>query len=487
MVSAVIGSCVVSIGNGAFSSCTNLTSITVNAVTPPTLGSYAFDNTNNCPIYVPCESIDTYKSVWSSYASRIACISKLYLTLKDSSEVSLNCDSSSAITLSDTQDYTYDRRIITAEIGNCVTSIGESAFYGCSAMTSIIISNSVTSIGESAFYYCKQLQTVAIPSNVTNIGRYAFNRCLGLVNITIPSGLTSISDGTFQDCNNLVYATIPSGVTSIGNNAFNSCEALTSVTIPNTVTSIGEGAFNDCRSGLTHVTIPNSVTSIGGSAFKNCYRLDSVDIGSGVTSIGSYAFSNSVRLTSITINATTPPTLGSNAFDYTNNCPICVPSGSVNTYRSASGWSTYASRIIPKESTEKYRLIYDSYPTYSANCDSSLTLTRDDVNYNNHYNRITSAIIGDCITSIGNSAFTNCTSLTSIVIPSGITSIGNSVFYNCTSLTSVTVNATTPPSLGYSAFYNTNNCPIYVPSSSVNTYKSASGWSSYSSRIQAIP
>jgi hypothetical protein len=58
----------------------------------------------------------------------------------------------------------------------------------------------------------------------------------------------------------------------------------------------------------------------------------------------------------------------------------------------------------------------------------------------------------------------------------------------CSGLTSIIVNATTPPKLSNSnAFNNTNDCPIYVPSGSVNTYKSASGWSTYASRIQAIP
>ena len=95
--------------------------------------------------------------------------------------------------------------------------------------------------------------------------------------------------------------------------------------------------------------------------------------------------------------------------------------------------------------------------------------------------------IGDAITSIGRYAFPYCTGLTSCTIGSGVTSIGDSAFQICTSLTSITVNATTPPTLGSVAFDNTNDCPIYVPSASVNTYKTASGWSTYASRIQAIP
>ena len=77
--------------------------------------------------------------------------------------------------------------------------------------------------------------------------------------------------------------------------------------------------------------------------------------------------------------------------------------------------------------------------------------------------------------------------ITSLSIPDGTTKIGGYVFYNCSSLTSITIKATTPPTLGSSAFDNTNNCPIYVPAKSVNAYKTATNWSAYANRIQAIP
>lgn len=133
-------------------------------------------------------------------------------------------------------------------------------------------------------------------------------------------------------------------VTSIGQAAFIGCSGLTSITIPDSVTTIDYDVFNNCSS-LTSVTIPNSVTIINANAFSNCSRLTSVTIGSGVTTIGSTAFSNCTSLTSVTINATTPPTLRTNVFSNTNNCPIYVPSASVSAYKSATNWSSYASRI----------------------------------------------------------------------------------------------------------------------------------------------
>ena len=140
----------------------------------------------------------------------------------------------------------------------------------------------------------------------------------------------------------ITEAVLDSTVTSIGDYAFYGCSKLTSVTIGNGVTIIGNYAFYGC-SKLTSVDIPNSVTSIGSFAFNGCSSLKSVTISDSVTGIGRYAFQVCVSLTSVTVNATTPPTLGTSAFESTNNCPIYVPAESVDAYKTA--WSTYADRI----------------------------------------------------------------------------------------------------------------------------------------------
>ena len=129
-----------------------------------------------------------------------------------------------------------------------------------------------------------------------------------------------------------------------GYRTFYECFNMTSIVIPSGVTSIGEDIFRYC-SGLTSVTIPDSVTNIGNRAFANCSGLTSINIPSGVTSIGHNAFYQCSSLTSITVEAINPPTLGNSVFANTNNCPIYVPSASVNAYKAASGWSTYASQI----------------------------------------------------------------------------------------------------------------------------------------------
>ena len=209
-----------------------------------------------------------------------------------------------------------------------VWSGGPSGYnYGFSSIKDIVIPNSVTTIGKGAFCYCTNLTHITIPNSVTSIGSCAFYVCESLTSITIPNGVTSIDDAAFSKCTNLTSITIPNGVTSIGERVFYNCSNLRSITIPNSVTSIGEEAFQSCSS-LTNITIPDSVTSIGPGAFNRCSSL-----------------------VSVTVESTTPPTLESRYGDYghfDNNASgrkIYVQSASVNTYKTATNWSTYANDI----------------------------------------------------------------------------------------------------------------------------------------------
>ena len=101
----------------------------------------------------------------------------------------------------------------------------------------------------------------------------------------------------------------------------------------------------------------------------------------------------------------------------------------------------------------------------------------------------TEVIVGDDITDIGKGVFYDVNNegiLTSATIGTGITSIDNQTFGGNVNMTSITIKATTPPTLGLYSFDNANDCPIYVPASAVATYKAATGWSEYASRIFAI-
>lgn len=102
-------------------------------------------------------------------------------------------------------------------------------------------------------------------------------------------------------------------------------------------------------------------------------------------------------------------------------------------------------------------------------------------------NAITSVIIPNSVTNIASKSFRTCINLTSIKIPNSVTFIDEDSFRSCRSLTSITIEATKTPTLGLDVFTDTNNCPIYVPSNSVEAYKTATNWSVYADRIQAIP
>ena len=133
---------------------------------------------------------------------------------------------------------------------------------------------------------------------------------------------------------------------TIGTYMFYYCYALQSVTIPSGVTSIGGSAFSGCYS-LQSVTIPSGVTSIGANAFQNCYSLPSAIIPSGITSIEARTFNNCYSVKEYHVLPATPPTLSNtNAFSgIPSDCIIYVPSGSLNAYKTATNWSTHASKM----------------------------------------------------------------------------------------------------------------------------------------------
>lgn len=289
---------------------------------PPVKPIYKWINIPITQDYI-CDDCPTYQTRWVRTDETICSGTpepptptdkKFVGTYNDGTTREVECNGDGTLTSGETQPSVAEYSGVTdAVIGDCVTIIGEGAFRNggsyLPSLTAVTIPNSVTTIGGQAFY-----------SSYNTIKR-----------------INSNIDGV---CN------IPNSVTSIGEWAFFNCHSLRSIDIPNSVTSIGDGAFAVC-SGLTSVNIPSGVTSISNRVFYGCNSLTSIDIPDSVTSIGDQAFDGCSGLTSVTCFATTPPSLRYWVFDNTNDCPIYVLASSVNAYKTAENWSTYASRIQP--------------------------------------------------------------------------------------------------------------------------------------------
>ena len=255
-----------------------------------------------------------------------------------------------------------------------------------------------------------------------------YNYRTQITSYTIGDSVTSIGEYAFYNCSNLTNITIPNSVTTIGEKAFYNCKSLTSITIPDSVTSISSFTFYGCSS-LTSVNIGNGVTSIGEEAFYNCKSLTSITIPNSVTTIGEKAFYNCKSLTSIIVdeNNKNYSSLDGVLFNKDKTTLICYPAGKTNT-----------SYTIPNSVT--------SIGNYAfRDCSSLTSITIPDSvtsigNYAFHdCTRLTSITIPDSVTSISSFTFYGCSSLTSITIPDSVTSIGNYAFSSCISLTSITI------------------------------------------------
>ena len=325
--------------------------------------------------------------------------------------------------------------------GKSVTSIGKGALSWDANIESITIPSGVTEIGECAFQWCENLMSITIPDSVTQIGDYVFLACTNLIEIEvetdnkcyssdkgvlfnknkteiicypagikdtiylIPSSVTSIAKRAFEDCSNLTNIKMPDRVSYIGDLAFARCTSLVNITIPDSMTSISYGTFSGCTN-LTSIKIPNSVTSISYRAFSGCKSLTSITIPDSVTSIDELVFEDCTCLTSITIPDSVTE-VSDRAF---------IGCTSLTAINVAIENQYYASANGVLYNKDKTTIIY--YPD-----------GKKDKNYK----------IPDGVTSIGEYAFDDCTSLTSITIPNSVTSIGEYAFYGCASLTSILI------------------------------------------------
>ena len=495
----VIEKGVTSVGDYAFRSCNNLTSIMIsNSVT--SIGNYAFFYcTSLTSVTIPdnVTSIGNYAFAYTGLKS---------ITIPDS-----------------------------------VTNIGNYAFAGCKDLTSITIPDSVTSIGNYAFYNCSSLTSITIPDSVTSIGNSAFVGCKNLTSITIPDSVTSIGESTFKYCSNLKTISL-SCKSSLKRNDFGEQADLVSYTNQHLLTKTAAKAATCTEDGnkeywtcehcgkyfLSDDTNPETAKAVeqaetvipashkltkveakavtcaedGNKAYWTCEHCGKYFLSDDAnpetakavelseTVIPALKHKNATTRGAVEPNETKP---GYSGDRYCPDCDTVLEKGYTYWVEDNLTWKLYEDgtlNISGKGAMKNYNYYNNPSPAFK-NSNVKKVVIEDGVTSieNSAFDScssLTSITIPDSVTSIGNSAFNNCSSLTSITIPDGVTSIGNSAFFGCSSLTSVTI-PDSVTSIGNVAFCNCSSLTSITISDSVTSIEESTFYGCSSLTSITIP
>ena len=382
-----------------------------------------------------------------------------------------------------------------------VVSIGNSAFYECTGLTSVVIPEGVTIINYRSFEYCSGLTSVTFPSSLTTIESEAFYGCSGLTSVTIPANVSNILDYAFDGCDGLTsiwvesedcyidmasfsdtaYANavvyVPAGSLSYFQNEsywrlFEQIVEFDNLTVTiddityqlnsdNTATVIPDNyselsPFNRVRIPATFSYSGKTftVTSIAEGAFSGCTELSVVALPATLTSIGDYAFADCPPYLQVFSHNPTPPAVNSNAFPASTLAAgktLWVLDGNLGAYQEADVWKDF-DRIFETTDFGSYKFQLNDDLTATVIRVPSLTELEipDKFYYADGYEEIWYDVTG-----IG-AWMESRPSTTSLVLPSSLTTIGEGAFCGWTGLTEIVIpeNVTT---IGAYAFLN---CPL---------------------------
>ena len=457
LYSVIIGPKVTNIGNGIFSRCDNIHSLTINSGvvsigedafstpnkviwltnTPPKGYYYAegrinyvaneqYTSLDNVHVYPYLSSIfetDGVKYVPVSPSERtchaIDCVYDSTATIINIEEsvsfqgVDMNVTEVMPLTF---YENSHIKEVSVSHSGN----IGNQAFYNCDSLETALISNH-GDLGNQAFYHCSSLNNITLGNNISSFGNEAFYQCVCLQEIVIPESIDTISESCFEGCSALANVDLGQGVNVINKYAFQDCSALSQISIPKSVKEIEDNVFKGCTA-LSDIIIEDrneilSLDSNGSSAlFADC-PLDSLYIG------------------------------GKIAYETSSSC------GRSPFYRNTS----LRTVVI----TNKEDQIYDNEFYGCTN--------------------LKNVVIGHGVESIGDYAFSGCSSLNGFSFGSNLKTIGTEAFSDCTNITSITSHAEVPPTCGEQALDDINKwtCVLKVPQNYASAYQSAEQWKEF--------
>lgn len=354
-----------------------------------------------------------------------------------------------------------------------VKKIGESAFQGCSKLTTLNLGEDLQVVGSDAFNGCKNVTKLTFPDATTTIGSRAFQDCSSVTEVTVGKGLKSIGANAFLNCKSFTALLLPNGFTTMGESAFEGCIKLTVAKLGKSLTAVPARAFKDCIA-LSEMRVPATVKSIGDEAFYNDYSLAVVSMQEGLEKIGKGVFYNNRGILEFSIPGTVT-SIGQNCFyGCTNTSVMAFEDGegvlTIDTKNTRSAKTDALDNYSYKD--RKFDYFYDCPIEY-------LYLGRD-LKYDysdgtdiydlvdNKWKQVNRASapfansttleeveIGPEVTFVYKHLCENCDKLTSMAFPAGIQSIYDYAFANCDNLVSTVF------SVGLQGIYRLAfaNCP----------------------------
>ena len=440
----------------------------------------------------------------------------------------------------------YTDGVGTLVVYGTLSAIPNHAFDNCYTLKTIELPDGISIVGGASFAGCNNLESIVIPDSVLKIGDWAFNVNTALKSVVLGENVISIGNWAFYGNESLEELVLPESITEIGGYTFENCTSLRSITFPNHEIGMGFGVFQNCSSleeikgayatadgrcyapnnvinlfapaGLTEYTIPDEITGIGQSAFDAGIELESItfndnlewcDIWMAGTKLSRFFGSNvsedgrcliidgrlimfaPAGITEYIVPENVTSIEGKAFMGHQGLTSVTLPDGLKHIYGGFYGCSNLETVNIPT-SVE----VIGSQTFEGCTKLSSITIPESvtEIQHNtfNGCASLAEVSLPESLRTISSNAFTNCSSLQSMTIGANIENIEDGVFMNCYNLTNIYCKATTPPTLGDGVFkywneetweYFNIGCTIYVPTESVEAYKSAAYWSEYASSI----